>query len=94
MISQKSITGKQLSRLQEEIVVILCELEMYFPPAFFDICVHLLFHIMDDFKDYYTNYLLKSHQIILCRPAGNPGCYPGGTLGPPLGAGAAADELS
>ena len=37
VISRKSITGKQISRLQEEIVVILCELEMYFPPAFFDI---------------------------------------------------------
>ena len=48
VISRKSITGKQLSRLQEEIVMILCELEMYFPPAFFDICVHLLVHILDD----------------------------------------------
>ena len=48
VISRKSITWKQLSRLQEEIVVILCELEIYFPPAFFDICVHLLVHIVDD----------------------------------------------
>jgi Domain of unknown function (DUF4218) len=48
VISRKSITRKQLSRLQEEIVVILCELEIYFPPAFFDICVHLLVHIVDD----------------------------------------------
>ena len=35
-------------RLQEEIVVILCELEMYFPLAFFDVMVHLLVHIVDD----------------------------------------------
>ena len=48
VISRKSITRKQLDRLQEEIVVILCELEMYFPPAFFDICVHLLVHVVDD----------------------------------------------
>jgi hypothetical protein len=34
--------------LQEEIVVILCELEIYFPPAFFDIMVHLLVHLVDD----------------------------------------------
>ena len=40
-ISRKSISVKQLKRLREEIVVILCELEMYFPPAFFDIMVHL-----------------------------------------------------
>jgi hypothetical protein len=28
--------------------VILCELEIYLPPAFFDIMVHLLVHLMDD----------------------------------------------
>jgi ribonuclease HI len=39
---------KKLKRLQEEIVVILCELEMYFLPAFFDIMIHLLVHIMED----------------------------------------------
>ncbi|KAK1694390.1 hypothetical protein QYE76_011087 [Lolium multiflorum] len=40
VISRKSIGVKQLNRLQEEIVVILCELEIYFPPTFFDIMVH------------------------------------------------------
>ena len=44
VISQKSICTTQLKRLQEEIVLILCELEIYFPPAFFDIMVHLLIH--------------------------------------------------
>ena len=39
---------KQLQRLQEEIVVILNELEMYFPPTFFDVMVHLCVHIVDD----------------------------------------------
>ena len=29
-------------------MVILCELEIYFPPTFFDICVHLLLHVVDD----------------------------------------------
>ena len=28
--------------------MILCELEIYFPPAFFDIMVHLLVHVVDD----------------------------------------------
>ena len=51
VISQKSISIKQLRRLKEEIVVILCELEMYFPPAFFDIMVHLLVHVVDDIID-------------------------------------------
>ena len=48
VISRKSIGMRQLRRLQEEIVVILCELEMYFPPAFFDVMVHLLVHIVED----------------------------------------------
>ncbi|KAK1620064.1 hypothetical protein QYE76_025581 [Lolium multiflorum] len=48
VISRKSIGVKQLNRLQEEIVEILCELEMYFPPAFFDIMVHMLVHVVDD----------------------------------------------
>ncbi|KAK1669333.1 hypothetical protein QYE76_057492 [Lolium multiflorum] len=48
VITRKSMSVKKLARLQEEIVVILCELEMYFPPAFFDVMVHLLVHIVDD----------------------------------------------
>ncbi|KAK1682916.1 hypothetical protein QYE76_043764 [Lolium multiflorum] len=48
VISRKSVGVRQLTRLQEEIVVILCELEMYFPPAFFDVMVHLLVHIVED----------------------------------------------
>ena len=47
-ISRKSIGVKQLRRLQEEIVVILCELEMYFLPTFFDVMVHLMVHIVED----------------------------------------------
>ena len=42
VINRKSIGVKQLTRLQEEIVLILDELEIYFPPSFFDICMHLL----------------------------------------------------
>src|SRR5664279_5269133 len=42
VISRKLISVRQLARLQEEIVVILCELEIYFPPAFFDVMVHFL----------------------------------------------------
>ena len=48
VISRKSIGVNQLEKLQEEIVEILCELEIYFPPAFFDICVHLLVHVVED----------------------------------------------
>ena len=50
-ISQKSITKNHCFQLKEEIVVILCELEMYFPPSFFDIMVHLMVHIVDEIQD-------------------------------------------
>ncbi|KAK1681546.1 hypothetical protein QYE76_042394 [Lolium multiflorum] len=43
-VFRKSIGVRQLKMLQDEIVVILCELEIYFQPAFCDICVHLLLH--------------------------------------------------
>ena len=48
VISRKTVGVRQLRRLQEKIVVILCELEMYFPPALFDVMVHLLVHIVED----------------------------------------------
>src|SRR3989337_2527599 len=57
VISRKSVGVRQLRRLQEEIVVILCELEMYFPPAFFDVMVHLCVHIMDEIIDLGTTFL-------------------------------------
>jgi hypothetical protein len=47
-VSQKSISRRKLARLQEEIVVILCKLEIYFPPTFFHIMVHLLVHLVDN----------------------------------------------
>jgi hypothetical protein len=42
VITRKSISVKKLGRLQEEVITIINELEMYFPPTFFDIMVHLL----------------------------------------------------
>ena len=51
VISWKSISMKHLTRLQEEIITILCELEIYFPPAFFDVMVHLLIHIVPQIID-------------------------------------------
>jgi len=38
----KVIDPLKLDELEDEIVVILCELEMFFPPSFFDIMVHLI----------------------------------------------------
>jgi hypothetical protein len=57
VITQKLISVKKLGRLQEEIITIINELEMYFPPAFFDIMVHLLVHIVDDIEDLGPTFL-------------------------------------
>lgn len=57
VISRKSISVKQLRRLQEEIIVILNELEMYFRSAFFDVMVHLCVHIVDDIIDLGPSFL-------------------------------------
>ncbi|XP_058733075.1 uncharacterized protein LOC131604664 [Vicia villosa] len=45
-ICSKVIDPEKLPLLQKEIVVTLCELEMYFPPSFFDIMVHLTVHLV------------------------------------------------
>jgi hypothetical protein len=57
VITRKSIGVRQLKMLQDEIVVILCELEIYFPPAFCDICVHLLLHVVDDIRQLGPTFL-------------------------------------
>ena len=66
LISQKSISVKQLQRLQEEIVVILNELEMYFPPTFFDVMVHLCVHIVDviiDLVPSFPHYMVSFERL-------------------------------
>ncbi|KAL6580203.1 hypothetical protein OROMI_008227 [Orobanche minor] len=45
-MSSKVIDPRRLSNYQKQIVETLCELEMYFPPSFFDIMVHLTVHLV------------------------------------------------
>ncbi|XP_078149690.1 uncharacterized protein LOC144545009 [Carex rostrata] len=40
----------KLDPLQKEVVVTLCHLEMYFPPSFFDVMVHLVVHLVREIK--------------------------------------------
>ena len=44
-ICAKSIKKDVLHKLEEQIVLILCKLERIFPPAFFDIMVHVAVHL-------------------------------------------------
>ncbi|XP_074336927.1 uncharacterized protein LOC141674102 [Apium graveolens] len=44
-ICGKVLELKEVHKLQEEVIEILCQLEINFPPAFFDIMVHLPVHL-------------------------------------------------
>ncbi|XP_061990536.1 uncharacterized protein LOC133708965 [Rosa rugosa] len=49
-ICAKTLKVADLDRLQRDIVVILCKLEQIFPPAFFDIMIHLAVHLPHEAK--------------------------------------------
>ncbi|GJR44207.1 hypothetical protein Tco_1312310 [Tanacetum coccineum] len=46
----KVIDTEVLDSRQSDIILTLCELEMYFPPSFFDVMVHLVSHIIVEIK--------------------------------------------
>jgi len=46
VICSKVIDPVKLDDLENEAAIILCQLEMYFPPSFFDIMVHLIVHLV------------------------------------------------
>ncbi|KAK9078277.1 hypothetical protein SSX86_002334 [Deinandra increscens subsp. villosa] len=50
MIHSKVIDPEALDEWQTKIIETLCELEMYFPPSFFDVMVHLVIHIIREIK--------------------------------------------
>ena len=45
-ICSKVIDPVKLDDLENEAAIISCQLEMYFPPSFFDIMVHLIVHLV------------------------------------------------
>jgi hypothetical protein len=46
-ITQKAIDEAELPGLKQFIIETLCQLEMCFPPSFFDIIPHLMMHMVD-----------------------------------------------
>ncbi|CAM8938710.1 unnamed protein product [Rhodiola kirilowii] len=46
----KVVDPTELDRLQEQVVITLCQLEMFFPPSFFDIMVHLTVHLVREVR--------------------------------------------
>lgn len=49
-ISAKVLDIDELDKLQERIVVTLCQMEMLFPPLFFTVMVHLIVHLTEEAK--------------------------------------------
>ncbi|XP_023756442.3 uncharacterized protein LOC111904991 [Lactuca sativa] len=50
MIHSKVINPEVLDSWQRDIIITLCQLEIYFPPSFFDIMVHLISHLVREIK--------------------------------------------
>nr|GEV27773.1 reverse transcriptase domain-containing protein [Tanacetum cinerariifolium] len=70
MIHSKVLDHEKLEELQRDIILILCQLEMYFPPSFFDVMVHLVSHIVEEIKivKFRTNYMDDVTDIGLPQP--------------------------
>ncbi|XP_031127671.1 uncharacterized protein LOC116029770 [Ipomoea triloba] len=56
-ICGKVIDPDKLDELENGITVTLCQLEMYFPPSFFDIMVHLVVHLVREIRQCDPAYL-------------------------------------
>lgn len=44
-LCSKTLKKTDLDKLEDQIILILCKLEKFFPPAFFDVMVHLAIHL-------------------------------------------------
>ena len=51
-ICSKVIDPKKLDELENEAAIVLCQMEMYFPPSFFDIMVYLIVHQVREIRLY------------------------------------------
>jgi hypothetical protein len=40
----------KLTKLQDDLILMMCNLEIIFPPTFFDLMPHLLVHIVHEMK--------------------------------------------
>ena len=44
-LCRRILNIEEVQKMQSDIITILCKLELIFPPAFFDIMVHLAIHL-------------------------------------------------
>jgi len=45
---QEGCEPNEMPKLKEDVVTILCMLEMEMPPAFFDVMTHLVLHLVEE----------------------------------------------
>ena len=62
-ICSKVINLQNLDDLENKVAIILCQLEMYFPPSFFDIIVHLIVHLVRKIRLCGSIYLKWVYQV-------------------------------
>nr|XP_025702584.1 uncharacterized protein LOC112803298 [Arachis hypogaea] len=49
-LCEKRLIIKDLDKLQDQIVLTLCHMEMLFPPSFFTVMIHLVVHLVEEVK--------------------------------------------
>jgi hypothetical protein len=59
-ISQKVVDPMKLTKLQDDLILMMCNLATIFPPSFFDLMSYLLVHIVHEMK--YVGHVFL-HQI-------------------------------
>ena len=62
-ICSKVIDPLKLNELENEAAIILCQLEMYFPPSFFNLMAHLIVHMVRKIKCCGPIYLRCMYQV-------------------------------
>jgi hypothetical protein len=60
-ISQKVVDTMKLTKLQDDLILTMCNLETIFPPSFFDLMPHLLIHIVNEMKYLGPVFLLQMY---------------------------------
>jgi len=62
-ICSKVIDPLKLDELENEAAIILCQLKIYFPPSFFQIMVHLIFHLVRESQYCSPIYLRRMYLV-------------------------------
>jgi hypothetical protein len=73
----KVVDPMKLTKLQDDLILMMCNLETIFPPSFFDPMPHLLVHIMHEMKYMglvfiHQMYLFERFMTVLKKYVHNP----------------------